>query len=102
MEKKQSTVLNIQDKIVLQLFISGMSPMSVRAVENVRVLCKDYLGEMCELEIIDIYKHPEVAVMEQIVFSPSLIKRLPLPEKTIIGTFTDINKVIAAVGLEVK
>ncbi len=91
-----------KDKLVLQLYVSGMSQRSMQAIENIKRICDIYIGEAFDLEIIDIYKHPEVASEQHIVFSPSLIKRWPLPQKTFIGTFSDSEKVIKGLGLTLK
>ena len=77
-----------------------MSQKSMEAIENIRNLCDKYLRDLYELEIIDLYKNPELASEQHIVFSPSLIKISPLPKKTLIGTFSDTKKVIAALGLQ--
>jgi circadian clock protein KaiB len=92
----------IEGKLVLQLFVSGMSPKSMEAIENIRKLCKEHLDGAFDLEIIDIYKNPEAASSHHIVFSPSLIKQLPLPRKTLIGTFSDTEKVIKGLGVKLK
>lgn len=89
----------VDDKIVLQLYVSGMSPKSMEAIENIKRLCDEHLGGDFELEIIDIYKNPELAADRQIVFSPSLIKLWPLPRKTLIGTFSDTQKIIKGLGI---
>ena len=74
----------------------------MQAIENINRLCKEYLENSFDLEIIDLYKHPELAAEQQIVFSPSLIKRLPLPKKTLVGTFADTEKVIKGLGISFK
>ena len=102
MKKKQVSKLLASEKLVLQLFVSGMSPKSMEAIENIRKLCDEHLNETFELEIVDIYKHPEVAAEQHIVFSPSLIKHLPLPKKTLIGNLSDTEKVIKALGISFK
>ena len=89
----------IQDKLVLQLYVSGMSPKSLEAIHNIKRLCDEHLKDAFELEIIDIYKNPELASEQSIVFSPSLIKQLPLPKKILIGTLKDSEKVIKALGI---
>jgi circadian clock protein KaiB len=91
-----------EGKLVLQLYVSGMSPKSMEAIENINRLCAEYLEDAFDLEIIDLYKHPELAAEQQIVFSPSLIKRLPLPKKTLVGTFSDQEKVIKGLGISFK
>ena len=89
----------VQGKLVLQLYVSGMSPKSVEAIYNIKRLCDEHLKDAFELEIIDIYKNPELASEQSIVFSPSLIKQLPLPKKILIGTLKDSEKVIKALGI---
>ena len=102
MKKKPVEKFISEDKLVLQLYVSGMSPKSMEAIENIKHLCDEYLEDAFELEIIDIYKHPEVLEEQHIVFSPSLIKLLPLPRKTLIGTLADTGKVIKALGISFK
>jgi circadian clock protein KaiB len=102
MKKKTSTNLIVEDKLVLELYVSGMSPKSMEAIKNIKRLCDEHLNDAFELEIIDIYKNPDVASRQQIVFSPSLIKSLPLPKKTLVGNFTDKEKVIKALGIAFK
>jgi circadian clock protein KaiB len=91
-----------QDRLVLQLYVSGMSPNSMQAIENIKQLCAEHLEGAFDLEIIDIYKNPELAAEQHVVFSPSLIKQLPLPKKTLIGTLSDSDKVIRALGITFK
>jgi len=102
MKKKPVSKFLANDKLVLQLYVSGMSPKSMEAIENIKKLCDEHLNETFELEIVDIYKHPEVAAEQHIVFSPSLIKHLPLPKKTLIGNLSDTEKVIKALGISFK
>lgn len=99
MKTKLSHKFITQDKLILQLYVCGMSPKSMEAIENIKRLCEEHLKDVFELEIIDIYKNPKIASEQHIVFSPSLIKRMPLPEKTLIGNFSDTEKVIKALGI---
>lgn len=102
MKKKSLPAVVTTDKLILQLYVSGMSPKSMEAIENIKRLCDEHLDEAFELEIVDIYKNPETAAEQHIIFSPSLIKRLPLPKKTLIGTLADTEKVILALGINFK
>jgi circadian clock protein KaiB len=102
MEKEDIPHVVIEGKLVLQLYVSGMSPKSQEAIRNIKQLCDEHLNDAFELEIIDIYKNPEIASKQSIVFSPSLIKQLPLPKKILIGTLQDTQKVIKALGLTIK
>jgi len=102
MKNKPTPAFITGGKIILQLYVSGMTPKSMQAIENIKRLCDEYLKDAFELEIIDLYKNPEMASEQQIVFSPSLIKSLPLPKRTLIGTFSDTDKVIKGLGIMFK
>jgi circadian clock protein KaiB len=89
-------------KLVLQLFVSGMSPKSMEAIENAKRIFDENCSEFFELEIVDLYKNPEAALSHHVVFTPSLIKSLPLPKKILIGNLADSEKVIKALGITFK
>ncbi|MBW4889342.1 circadian clock KaiB family protein [Mucilaginibacter sp. HMF5004] len=84
----------------LRLFVTGASPNSIRAIANTKKMCEDHLNGRYELEIIDIYQQPEMAELEQLLAVPMLMRRLPLPERRLIGDMSDLNKVLT--GLEIK
>ena len=84
---------------VLRLFVSGMTPRSQRAIENIRRLCEEHLAGRYELEIVDIYQQPGLAKDEQIVAAPTLTKRLPLPLRKLIGDLSDPGRVLVALGI---
>ena len=93
---------NKGDNLELQLFVSGMSARSMQAINNIKQICTEHLVGKCNLEIIDIYKNPELASKYQIVFSPSLIKQYPLPRRTLIGTLSNKAKVMDNLGIVSK
>lgn len=84
---------------VLQLFITGATPNSIRAVENIKQICEDHLKGRYSLEIIDVYQQPVIAQQEQLIALPLLIKRHPLPERRMIGDLSDTTKVLKGLGL---
>lgn len=100
--KKEKVDVVAEGRLVLQLYVSGMSPKSMAAIENINRICKEHLEGAFDLEIVDIYKDPQAAADHQIVFSPALIKRLPNPKKILVGSLSDEGKVIKALGIEVK
>ncbi|HEY4209594.1 MAG TPA: circadian clock KaiB family protein [Puia sp.] len=89
-------------KLVLQLFVSGMSQKSMEAIENAKRIFDENFNESIELEIVDLYKNPEAAASHHIVFTPSLVKSMPLPRKILIGNLADPDKVIKALGVTFK
>ena len=68
------------------------------AIKNIRLLCDKYFKDKFELEIIDLYKKPEAAHINQVIFSPSLVKVSPLPRKILIGTFADPEQVVRSLN----
>ncbi len=90
------------DRVVLQLYVAGMSSKSMEAIENIKKLCTQYLQDSYDLEIIDLYKNPEMALEQHIVFSPSLIKLQPLPRRTLIGSLANSEKVKRLLGITIK
>lgn len=102
MKNKSNPEINSKGKIILQLFIAGMSENSMLAIQNITQLCNQYLKDHFDLEIIDIYKNPSVAEEQRIVFSPSLIRQFPLPRKIFIGDLSDTKKIILALGIKFK
>jgi len=101
MENEEASAEGNQ-KLVLQLFVSGMSPKSMEAIENAKRIFDENCSEFFELEIVDLYKNPEVALSHHVVFTPSLVKSLPLPKKILIGNLADEEKVIKALGITFK
>ena len=92
-------VVNESPEYVLRLFIAGATPNSVRAVNNIRVLCETHLQGRYALQIIDVYQDAALAQEEQIIALPLLIKKSPLPERKLIGDLSQTEKVINALGL---
>jgi circadian clock protein KaiB len=86
-------------RLQLTLFVSGASPTSTRAVRRLHELCDRHCSDGYDLEIVDIYQQPEVVVSRGVLAVPTLIKELPLPERVMVGDFTDEARVLAALGL---
>ncbi len=86
-------------KYLLRLYVTGMTPNSIRAIENIKRICKDYLEGRFELEIVDIYKNPELAKESQIIAAPTLIRKLPPPLRRFIGDLSDMEKILVGLDL---
>ncbi|MBO3271274.1 MULTISPECIES: circadian clock KaiB family protein [Hymenobacter] len=84
---------------VFQLFITGATPNSTRAVRNLKDICEQYLAGRYELQIIDIYQQPLLAKEEQIIAAPTLVRKRPLPVRRLIGDLSERATVLATLGL---
>jgi circadian clock protein KaiB len=91
-----------RSKYVLKLYITGMTPRSTKAIENVRRQCEEHLAGRYELDVIDIYQQPNLAKGEQIIAAPTLIKKLPLPLRKLIGDMSDTEKFLVGIDLKPK
>jgi circadian clock protein KaiB len=78
---------------VLTLYVTGQSARSQRAVANLRELCAG-LGDRCELTVVDVLERPQAAEDERILATPTVIRRLPLPLRRVIGDLSDRDKVV--------
>jgi len=84
----------------LSLFVSGATPRSTRAIDNLRKVCEEELKGRYILEIIDIYSNPESVRDNQVVAAPTLIRQLPLPVRRIIGDLADKERVLKGLDLQ--
>jgi circadian clock protein KaiB len=85
---------------VLRLYVTGMTPKSTLAIANVQTLCEKHLAGCYELKVIDIYQQPELARGAQIIATPTLIKKQPLPLRRLIGDMSDTEKFLRGVDLK--
>jgi circadian clock protein KaiB len=85
---------------ILKLYVTGITPQSILAIDNIKEICESHLKGRYSLEVIDLYKNPGLAKGEQIIAAPTLIKKLPLPLRRIIGNMSNTERVM--VGLDLK
>jgi circadian clock protein KaiB len=89
-------------KYVLRLFITGATPRSARAVENIKRFCEQYLAGRYSLQVIDVYQQPAIAKSEQIIAAPTLIKYQPPPVRRFIGDMSPTGRILHGMGLPLK
>ena len=87
---------------VLRLYIAGATPKSLRALTQIRQICDEHLHGRYELEVIDLYQQPTLAEGEQIIAAPTLIKKLPLPLRRIIGDMSQTERLWVGLDLQKK
>jgi circadian clock protein KaiB len=87
------------EKYLLYLYVTGMTPRSTQAVARIKSICEEHLEGRYELVVVDIYQQPTLARGEQIVATPTLIKRLPAPLRRIVGDLSDKERVLMGLDL---
>ena len=86
-------------RYVLRLYVTGQTPNSLRAIENIKSICEKHLSGRYDLEVIDIYQRPSLAAGERIIAAPTLVKSLPAPIRRFVGDLSDTEKVLFGLDL---
>ncbi len=84
---------------VLRLYVTGQTPRSLRAIENIKRICEKHLSGRYDLEVIDIYQRPSLAVGERIIAAPTLVKSLPAPIRRFVGDLSNTEKILFGLDL---
>lgn len=85
---------------VLRLYVAGATSQSIKAITNLKRICEEYIAHRYDLEVINIYQHPALLEGEQILATPTLIKKLPLPLRKFIGDMANTEKIL--LGLDIR
>lgn len=89
-------------KYVLRLYVTGETTHSQRAIKNLRDICESELEGSYEVEVIDILEHPQLAEDEKILATPTLVRKLPVPVRKVIGDLSDLQQVLLGLDLVAK
>jgi circadian clock protein KaiB len=89
-----------EEKWELRLYTAGQTPKSLAAIKNLRKVCDEHLAGRYEIEIVDLLKNPRLAKDHQIIAIPTLVRKLPVPIRKIIGDLSDTDRTL--VGLQLK
>ena len=87
---------------VLRLYVTGMTPRSTEAFAAIKAICEERLQGRYDLEVIDIYQHPQLAIDEQIIAVPTLVKKLPAPLRRLVGDLSNEERVLLGLDLRRK
>ena len=96
---EDAALASTAERYILRLYVTGMTARSVRAVKNLQAICNEYLKDRYDLEVIDIYQQPILARGEQIIAAPTLVKKLPLPMRRIVGDMSQRDRVLVGLDL---
>jgi circadian clock protein KaiB len=83
----------------LTLYVSGASPRSTEAIENVRRICDEHLQGVVDLKVVDVREDPALVIADDVVAVPTLVKRMPAPLRQLVGDLSDPHRVISGLDL---
>ena len=84
----------------LRLYVTGQSPNSIRAIENLRRACEEHMHGRYQIEVVDLLENPRLAADDQILAVPTVVRKLPVPIRKIVGDLSDTDRLL--VGLQVR
>ena len=84
----------------LRLYIAGQTPKSTMAFANLKKICEQHLAGRYKIEIVDLMQHPQLAAGDQIVAIPTLVRKLPVPLRRIVGDLSNTARTL--VGLQLR
>ncbi len=87
------------DKWVLRLYVAGQTPKAITAFANLTNICEDQLKGKYSIEVIDLLKNPQLGAADQIFALPTLVRKLPVPVRKIIGDLSDTERVLIGLDL---
>lgn len=88
------------DAWILRLYVAGQTPKSITAFRNLKAICEEQLKGKYQIEVIDLLKNPQLCREDQILAIPTLVRKLPVPVRKIIGDLSNTDRVL--VGLDLK
>ncbi|HXG55775.1 MAG TPA: circadian clock KaiB family protein [Vicinamibacterales bacterium] len=84
--------------LILRLYVAGNAPNSLRATSNIKAICAEHFAEAHTLEVIDMFVHPQRAIADGIIVTPTLLKLSPLPVQRIIGDLSNTAHMLVTLG----
>jgi len=97
--KKEKPIKTPDDNWVLRLYVAGQTPKSVTAFANLKKICEEQLQSKYTIEVVDLLKNPELSRDDQIFAIPTLVRKLPVPVRKIIGDLSNTERVIIGLDL---
>ncbi|HVU25588.1 MAG TPA: circadian clock KaiB family protein [Opitutus sp.] len=84
----------------LRLYVAGQTPKSLAAFANLTRICDQHLSGRYRIEIVDLSRNPALAHKDQIVALPTLIRKLPMPIRRVVGDLSNVERVL--IGMELR
>lgn len=98
-KRKEKPASKESDKWVLRLYVAGQTPKALTAFTNLKKICEDQLNDKYSIEVIDLLVNPQLGVEDQILALPTLVRKLPVPVRKIIGDLSDTERVLVGLDL---
>jgi circadian clock protein KaiB len=101
-KKPTKLVRPVEEKLetyILRLYVAGQTPKSMTAFANLKKICEEYLEGRYQIQVVDLLENPKLASGDQILAVPTLVRRLPIPIRNIIGDLSNTERVLIGLDL---
>ncbi|MBK7031541.1 MAG: circadian clock protein KaiB [Bacteroidales bacterium] len=88
-----------KDRWILRLYVAGKTPKALTAFTNLKKICEEQLNSKYSIEVIDLLINPKLGVEDQIFALPTLVRKLPVPVRKIIGDLSNTERVLVGLDL---
>jgi circadian clock protein KaiB len=85
--------------VKFRLYVAADTLNSHQATVNLQAICRAYLPDRHEIEVVDVFREPQRALADDIRMTPTLLRLSP-PLRRIVGTLAQTQRVLDTLGLE--
>ncbi len=96
---EENLVATEKDKWILRLYVAGQTPKALTAFTNLKKICEEQMKGKYTIEVIDLLKNPQLGAVDQIFALPTLVRKLPVPVRKIIGDLSNTERVLVGLDL---
>ena len=97
--KKEKPDKTANDMWILRLYVAGQTPKALTAFTNLKKICEEQLKGKYSIEVIDLLLNPQLGADDQILALPTLVRKLPVPVRKIIGDLSNTERVLVGLDL---
>ncbi len=87
------------ETFILRLYVAGQTPRSITALANLKKICEEHLAGRYQIQVVDLLENPQLASGDQILAIPTLVRKLPVPVRKIIGDLSNTEHVLIGLDL---
>jgi circadian clock protein KaiB len=97
--KEAKPVNKANDMWILRLYVAGQTPKAITAFTNLKKICEEQLMGKYSIEVIDLLINPQLGNEDQILALPTLVRKLPVPVRKIIGDLSNTERILVGLDL---
>ena len=104
-DQVRTAVRSPRHRVELVLYVSAVSPASMQARRNLEQLLEQFDTSQVKFAVCDLGREPSAGDSDRIAFTPTLVKRFPLPRMWVLGNLKEpqiVADLLRACGVDAK